>query len=125
MDVEAEMVPVVQAAFTAAHVVTSTPNDLDTILPAIKLLDTGGRGDTLRLDRQGIEVDVFHTSKSNASSLAWDVYHWFMESLPLVLNSIGVRRVDDSSLPIETSYQNPAVWRYTFNVSINTHDRSI
>lgn len=124
MDIEAGLVPVLQVAFPA-RVLTSTPNDLDSILPVIKLLDTGGSGDSQRMDRQGIEVDVFHDSKAHAAALVWDVYHWCMEQMPGALGAVGIRGVDGSTLPVETSYQNPAVWRYTFNVIIRTHDRRI
>lgn len=127
MDIEAALVPVTRVRFAldVNRVLTSTPNNLQNILPVIKLLDTGGSGDEQALDHQGVEVDIYHNSKANASALAWEVYHWMMRSLPAKLGSAGVRRVVSGSLPIETSYENPGVWRYTFNVIVYTHDRSL
>lgn len=124
MDIEAGLIPIVQAQFPTATVRTSTSNELADELPTIKLLDTGGSGDTYGMDAQGVEVDIFHNSKDNAATLAWQVYRWLMRSLPPVIDGVGVRSVADGSLPIETSYENPAVWRYTFNIRISTHDRS-
>lgn len=124
MDIEAAVVPVVQAAFPApTRVLTSTPNDLETILPVIKLHDTGGSGDVQRMDRQGVEFDVF--TATDDSTLAWQVYRWCMEQMPDVLGKVGVLGVDDSTLPIETSYANPDVHRHTFNIVIRTHDRRL
>jgi hypothetical protein len=124
MDMEAALVPAMQAAFTA-RVLTSTPDNLELVLPVIKLLDTGGTGDWQRFETTGVEVDIFHDSKADASALAWQAYRWFMEEMPPALGTVGVRRVNDSTLPVETSYQNPNVWRYTFNVTIETHDRRL
>ena len=73
-----------------------------------------------------VELDAFHSSKAAASALAWSVYHWLMgESMPTALGNVGVRRVTVSMLPIQTNYANPDVYRYTFNVTIHTHDRRI
>lgn len=125
LDIEAALVPLVQAAFPAARVLTSTPNDLEAQLPMIKLVHTGGSGDWQGMNNFGIEVDVFHSTDALASPVAWNVYHWLMQQLPNVLGKVGVRRVDDNTLPLQTSYANPDVIRYSFGVTIHIHDRRI
>lgn len=125
LDIETALVPLVQAAFPAARVLTSTPNDLETQLPMIKLVHTGGSGDWQGMNDFGIEVDVFHSTDALASPVAWNVYHWLMQQLPNVLGKVGVRRVDDNTLPLQTSYANPDVIRYSFGVTIHIHDRRI
>lgn len=123
MDIEAALVPTLQAVNPTARVLTSTPNNLDAILPVIKVADTGGSGTMFRMDAQGVEIDVFAAAKGAAQDLAWSVYHWLMEQTPVAFGNIGVLRVDASSLPVETSYANPDVHRYSFHVIIHTHDR--
>lgn len=125
MDIEAALVPAIQAVFPTARVLTSTPNNMDTLMPVIKLADSGGAGTTYGMNAQGLEVDIFQPTKADASALAWDVYHWLMEQIPVAFGNVGVLRVDDSTLPIETSYANPDVHRYSFHVIIHTHDRRI
>lgn len=128
MDIESTLVPIVQTAFprggSGPRVLTDTANDLEQNLPVIKVLHSGGAGDLLRLETFSVECDIYHTSKKAASDLAWSVYHWFMEQMPPALGHVGVRRVDSAMLPVQTSYANPDIWRYTFNVLIHTHDRS-
>lgn len=125
MDVESGLQPVVSAAFPDSRVLTITPNDLEAQLPVIKLLATGGTGDQFRFEGMGVEVDTYASSKSAASQLCWAVYHWFMEQMPDVIGRVGVLRVDSVNLPVQTSYENPDIFRYTCNVRVNTHDRGL
>lgn len=125
MDLESGLRPVVTAAFPGKRVLTATPNDLVSQMPVIKLLATGGSGAPFRFDTTGIEVDVYAESKPESSALAWDAYHWFMEQLPPKIGHVGIMRVESTTLPIQTSYENPDVSRYTFNVTIHTHDRGL
>lgn len=125
IDIESVLVPLVQAAFPAARTLTSTPNNMDTQLPMIKLAHTGGTGDWQGMGTLGVEFDVFHTTKPLASALAWQVYEWCMASMPNTFGNVGMRRVEDNTLPLETSYANPDVTRYSFGITIRIHDRRI
>lgn len=124
MDLESALQPVLSARFPGTRVVSTTPANLADVLPCLKLLTTGGIGNRWRVESTGFEVDAFAADRETASALAWDAYHFLMEDIDAI-GQVGYLSATPTQTPINTPYDNQNIHRYTFNVTVTTHDRAL
>lgn len=67
------------AARTGERALTDTPDNLDALLPVIRLTCSDGGDDGFRLDASLVDVDVFATSRVGAAALAGQVRELLLE----------------------------------------------
>lgn len=111
-------------AFTSARVVTETPADMTANLPVIRVQAFGGTGDAYQFDTARLDVDVFHSTRAAARTLAYQVRASLLQNLPgQYLHGAMVLSVAEFLAPIWTPYDNTNLRRFTLSVSVRLHTR--
>lgn len=123
-DIEILLVAYLKAE-TDKRVVTDLPANLDTLLPVIRVTRVSGADRDYRLDRPIVDIDVFATNRTGASTLARQVLDLMRDHLQrggAVQPTGVVTSVETLSGPRWLPDPNPNLRRFsaTYEVCVHT-----
>ncbi|MEV8637794.1 hypothetical protein AB0395_39720 [Streptosporangium sp. NPDC051023] len=122
IDVEALLTSWIEVNVVGMHAMSETPNDLDSLVPAVRVRRIGGPYDGFKLDRATVDIDVFDATRDGASTAALDVQRALHDRL--ARNKAGnavVTRVETLTGPRPLPYDNAGLRRFGATYRITVH----
>lgn len=113
IDIEAVLVTWLEDTVEAITASTETPDELDGNLPWVQVVRTGGPYDGYRRDQPSVDIAAFAATGPQAAALAAQIQHLLHEQFAnSVTSGAVISRVDTTTGPHWTPYDNPAMRRY-------------
>lgn len=121
-DAEGLLIVWLTGQFAGKRVLTETPENLTDVLPCIQVTAIGGSGDQYQFDTARVDIDVYHSTRGAARSLANEVRASLLQTLPgQMVDGTFVLRVDEFMRPTWTPHDNLNLRRFTVGVSLRLH----
>ncbi|MFI6510135.1 hypothetical protein ACIBCT_21225 [Streptosporangium sp. NPDC050855] len=121
IDIEAVLIAWLEASVDVSAS-TETPSDLDSQLPWVQVVRTGGGYDGFRRDQPTVDVAVFAASGPAAFALAsqiqYRLHEEFASHAPV---GAVISRVETSTGPHRVPYDNPGMRRYEASYRFVVH----
>lgn len=118
-DVEQVLVAYLPAAIPSLTASVETPNTLLQSLPFVQVTRIGG-GDDYITDSAIVDLDIFSTSRANASALARLVHDAMMHLRHTAVGGVLIDHVETETGPMWVNYQDENVQRYVSTYRIES-----
>lgn len=118
-DVEQVLVAYLPASIPSLTAAVETPNTLLQSLPFVQVTRIGG-GDDYITDSALVDLDIFSTSRANASATARLVHNAMMHLRHTAVGGVLIDHVETISGPFWVNYQDENVQRYVSSYLIES-----